>query len=83
MASPPHVTPREWHVLELSAEGLSSRQIAERLGVTEQTITYHLGNLVLKFGATNRAGLVARAFVFGYLDAAAWPPRQATTSRIA
>ena len=38
-------------------------------------MTYHVGNLLSKFGCGNRAGLVARAYVLGYLDSEAWPPK--------
>ena len=72
----PRLTRRETDVLELAAAGLSSRDMSERLHVSEQAVTYHLGNLFAKFGADNRAGLIARAFVFGYLDPSGWPPRR-------
>ena len=75
MATPPRLTPRERRVLELAAEGLSTREIARRLFVSHQCVTYHLGNLLAKFGADNRAGMVARAYVSGYLASGAWPPR--------
>lgn len=75
---PPILTPREALVLELVAEGLSTRRIAAILFVSEQAVTYHVSNLLSKFGCENRAGVVARAFVFGYLDPYAWPPRLAT-----
>lgn len=77
----PILTPRESSVLELAAEGLSTRQIADALFVSEQAITYHLGNLLSKFACENRAGLVSRAFVFGYLEPFAWPPRLAPRPR--
>lgn len=71
----PALTARECHVLELIAEGLSTRQIATTLFVTEQAVTYHVGNLLSKFGCGNRAGIVARAYVLGFLDHRSWPPR--------
>ena len=37
------LTVREREVLEVAAEGLTAREIAERLGVRERTITTHLG----------------------------------------
>lgn len=77
LAVPPTLTPRESLVLELLAAGLSTRRIAATLFVSEQAVTWHVGNLLSKFGCENRAGLVARAFVFGYLDPDAWPPRLA------
>jgi DNA-binding CsgD family transcriptional regulator len=74
----PRLTDREETVLELIAQGGSTAQIACRLCVSNQTVTYHLGNLLAKFGASNRAGLVARAFVYGFLTADSWPPRAVT-----
>lgn len=71
----PSLTPREEAVLELIAAGWSTRQIAETLVVSRQAVTYHIGNLLAKFQMTNRAGLVGRAFVLGYLDDRRWPPR--------
>ena len=73
----PSLTPREAEVLGLIAEGLSTRGIAERLVVSEQAITYHVGNLLSKFGCENRTGMVSRAFFLGYLDSFTWPPRVA------
>lgn len=70
----PLVTSAEARVLELVAEGLSSREIACRLHVSRQAVTYHIGNLLGRFGCTNRAGLVARAFSLAVLDARPWPP---------
>lgn len=35
------LTPREFEVLQLVAEGLHNREIAERLGVTEHTVKFH------------------------------------------
>ena len=62
-------------MLELVAAGMPTRRIAEILTVSEQCVTYHIGNLLAKFQTENRAGLVGRAFVFGYLSASDWPPR--------
>lgn len=70
----PHLTEREGRVLELLATGLPTRDIAARLFVSRQAVTYHIGNLLAKFQARNRAGLVARAYVLGLL-APGWPPR--------
>jgi DNA-binding CsgD family transcriptional regulator len=75
LGSPPTLTRRERQVLELVAAGLSTREVAQALFVSLQCVTYHVGNLLAKFQSTNRAGLVARAFVFGYLGSDSWPPR--------
>jgi DNA-binding CsgD family transcriptional regulator len=69
------LTPRERSVLELVAGGHSTRAIGRRLYVSPQAVTYHIGNLHAKFECGNRAGLVARAFVLGFLTTSDWPPR--------
>src|SRR6185436_5721910 len=51
------LTPAENRILELVALGLPSREIAGRMSVTRQAVTWHIGNLFMKLGAENRAGL--------------------------
>ena len=45
------LTPREHEVLRLLAEGLTNRQIAERLVVSEHTVHRHVTNLLRKLDA--------------------------------
>ena len=54
-----HVTARERDVLRLLCEGLTDKEIAERLGVRYRTVRTHLENLYRKFSVRNRHGLVA------------------------
>ena len=61
-------------MLQLVALGLTSREIAERLWVSRQAVTYHIGNLLMKLRADSRAGLVARACAMGVLSPGTWPP---------
>ena len=61
------MTPRERQVLELLGEGLSNRRIAERLGISEHTVKFHLASVFGKLGATTRAEAVRRAFRRGML----------------
>lgn len=61
-------TARELEVLRLVAAGLRNREIAQRLGLRERTVQFHLGNLFTKFGATSRTELVHRAHRAGLLD---------------
>jgi DNA-binding CsgD family transcriptional regulator len=70
----PDLSPAEGRILELVALGLSSREIAGRMSVTRQAVTWHIGNLFTKLRADNRASLVARAYTAG-LIASGWPPR--------
>ena len=54
------LTPREREVLELLAHGLSNRQIAERLGISEHTAKFHVASISGKLGAASRTEAVSR-----------------------
>ncbi|HEX2910945.1 MAG TPA: helix-turn-helix transcriptional regulator [Chloroflexia bacterium] len=45
---------REKQVAELVAQGLSNREIAERLGLSKRTVDNHLYKLLSKLGARSR-----------------------------
>ena len=55
------LTPREVQVLELLAEGLPNKAIAERLGISDQTVKFHVSAISGKLGAANRTDAVRRA----------------------
>jgi len=55
------VTEREREILVLVAEGLSNKAIAERLSITERTVKFHVGEILSRLGAGNRAQAVAIA----------------------
>ena len=55
------LTEREVGVLRLVTEGLRNREIAVELGISENTVKFHLKNIVEKLHAQNRAELAARA----------------------
>jgi DNA-binding CsgD family transcriptional regulator len=55
------LTPREIEVLELVAEGLSNKAVALRLGISDQTVKFHLTSISGKLGAINRTDAVRRA----------------------
>jgi len=55
------LTPREIQVIELLAEGLPNKAIAERLGISDQTVKFHLASISGKLGAANRTDAVRRA----------------------
>jgi DNA-binding CsgD family transcriptional regulator len=50
----PPLTLREDQVLRLMAEGLRNKEIAARLGISERTATFHVGNVLSKLGADGR-----------------------------
>lgn len=53
------LTDRERETLALVAEGRTNAQIARRLKVSENTVKFHLQNLYLKLGVTNRTEAAA------------------------
>lgn len=55
------ITAREMEILELIAAGLSNREIAETLFVSENTVKTHSGRLLGKLGAKRRTQAVQRA----------------------
>lgn len=53
------LTPSEHKVLELIGEGLSNREIAERLNVAEKTVKNHITSLLSKMGLQRRTQVAA------------------------
>jgi DNA-binding NarL/FixJ family response regulator len=51
---PGSLTERESEVLHLVTDGLTNKQIARQLGVTESTVEFHVGNVLQKLGVTSR-----------------------------
>jgi non-specific serine/threonine protein kinase len=49
------LTRREHEVTELIADGLTNRQIAERLFITQRTVDTHVGHILAKLGCNNRS----------------------------
>lgn len=60
-ARPETLTPREMEVLRLLAEGLPNKNIAQRLGVSEHTVKFHINAIMGKLGAQSRTEAVVRA----------------------
>lgn len=52
------LTAREAEVLQCLAEGLSNKQIALRLQISEHTVKFHISSIYSKLGAANRAEAV-------------------------
>jgi len=55
------LTPRERDVLALLAEGRSNKSIADALGISDQTVKFHVASITGKLGAANRTEAVRRA----------------------
>ncbi len=55
------LTAREIEVLELLTEGFPNKAIAVRLGISDQTVKFHVSSICGKLGAANRTDAVRRA----------------------
>ena len=55
------LTPREIEVLALVAEGFSNKGIADELGISDQTVKFHVASITGKLGAANRTEAVRLA----------------------
>ena len=66
---PPHedLTRREIEVLAMLAEGLGNRQIADRLGVSDHTIKFHISSILDKLGASTRTEAVTLGLRMGLI----------------
>ena len=66
------LSPREQEVVHWVAEGLTNREIADRLGLTENTIKNYMFRIFEKLGISKRVELVLYAASSSYLQL---PPR--------
>jgi len=64
-----HFTPREQEVLFWIAEGWTSQQVADRLGIGKKAVDFHLGNIYQKLGVSSRTGACVKAVQLGLLPA--------------
>jgi DNA-binding NarL/FixJ family response regulator len=62
------LTPREREVLALLSEGLTNRQIGQKLFIAEKTASVHVSNILAKLGASGRTEAVTVAHRRGLLD---------------
>jgi DNA-binding CsgD family transcriptional regulator len=61
------LTTREIEVLELLAQGLPNKAIAARLGISDQTVKFHVASICGKLGAANRTDAARRALRRGVI----------------
>jgi len=61
------LTPREKEILNLILQEKTTKQIANKVCLSEKTVENHRTNLFIKFGVKNLAGLVKKAILEGFL----------------
>lgn len=61
------LTPREREVLQLLAEGLANKAIAQRLEISEHTVKFHVNAIMSKLGVQSRTAAVVRATRLGLI----------------
>ena len=61
------ITPKQLEIIQLIADGFSSKQIAKELGVSTRTLESHKLNMYNKFDVNHSAHLIAFGFRNGYL----------------
>jgi LuxR family maltose regulon positive regulatory protein len=70
------LTPRETQVSSMLAEGLSNRQIAEGLVISESTVKVHVRNILRKLGVRSRTQAAVQAALDAELDGAIRRPER-------
>lgn len=63
----PLLTAREQQVLELVAQGLSAKEVAQEIEIAPRTVERHIENVRLKTRARNRTHMVTLALESGIL----------------
>ncbi len=63
-----HVTSREREILDLISQGFSTKEIASRLFISEETVKSHRHHLFSKFSARNSPHLIQKALNDGILN---------------
>ena len=56
---PDVLTPAEWRVLEALRDGSTNAEVATRLGISRDTVKYHVSNMLAKLGLDDRRALAA------------------------
>ncbi len=63
------ITSREYEVLQLLAHGYTSRELAQELFISIETVHSHRKNLNKKLGVRTTGGLIGKSFEIGLLSA--------------
>jgi len=63
----PHFTDRELEILNRVKQGETNWEISDKLNISQNTVKFHLRNIMVKLGASNRAHAVAKAMDMGII----------------
>jgi NarL family two-component system response regulator YdfI len=66
-ASDQILSPREIEVVRMIADGLGNKEIASKLGISDQTVKFHISTIFAKLGAANRAEAVTLGIRLGLI----------------
>jgi DNA-binding NarL/FixJ family response regulator len=72
------LTPREQEIMGMLAEGLSRKQIAERLSISARTVENHATSIMKKLSLNSTVELVRYAVKFGLIDVDDWKSESPT-----
>lgn len=73
---------REHACLAMSARGLTSRDIAVKLGIASRTVDFHVGRALVKLAAVNRHEAIAKAMARGWLTGSDGPAGSDSKRRV-
>lgn len=62
------LTPRELEVLQLLAQGMSNKAIADKLFMSPLTVRTHLASVYRKFGVRNRTAAAVKAVLLSVVN---------------
>ena len=62
------LTKRQRQILQLMATGLTTRQMAARLALSDRTVETHIGNLYQRLGVRNRTQAIHQAVALNLVD---------------
>jgi DNA-binding NarL/FixJ family response regulator len=62
-----HLTPREIEVLRMMGQGIGNKEIADGLGISENTVKFHVASILGKLNAASRTEAVARGIRRGLI----------------
>ncbi|MGV1098362.1 response regulator [Thiovibrio sp. JS02] len=62
------LTPREKQILQMVAEGVTSKDIADKLNISKRTVEHHRANMMKKLSIKRAADLIKYAIAKGLVD---------------